>query len=267
VAGAASEYTLELHAAETHSLAKRLARPLTPLFKIFSVLISNDAKINFDTSSTPDGTAWTKLKFPRARGGDVPLRDRGLLMASMVGRGSGAVVRITGVQLEQGTNLEYARIQNEGGTVVPVKGKYLAIPLTPEAARAGGARHFPRPLRVIIGKRGGVLVEQSAPAVAKVARRTLKSTQRKLKQAVARVKKGKGRGSDKAVIDFLRSKVKSLRTRVSARVKASRSAGKVQYALTKRVVIPARQFIGFGKRLVDKIERAALDWFGVGEDK
>lgn len=33
-----------------------------------------------------------------------------------------------------GTNLKYARIQHEGGTIYPARAKYLAIPLTKEAA-------------------------------------------------------------------------------------------------------------------------------------
>jgi phage gpG-like protein len=32
-----------------------------------------------------------------------------------------------------GTNVKYARIHHEGGTIVPKKAKYLAIPLTPAA--------------------------------------------------------------------------------------------------------------------------------------
>ena len=33
-----------------------------------------------------------------------------------------------------GTNVKYARIHHEGGTIFPVRAKYLAIPLTKEAA-------------------------------------------------------------------------------------------------------------------------------------
>ena len=40
-----------------------------------------------------------------------------------------------------GTNVKYARIHHEGGTIRPVKAKYLAIPLTP-AAKANRPRDF-----------------------------------------------------------------------------------------------------------------------------
>ena len=40
-----------------------------------------------------------------------------------------------------GTNVQYARIHHEGGTIRPVKAKYLAIPLTAEA-KVKRPRHF-----------------------------------------------------------------------------------------------------------------------------
>ena len=41
---------------------------------------------------------------------------------------------VSGNHVIVGTNLKYARILHEGGTIRPVKAKYLAIPLTKEAA-------------------------------------------------------------------------------------------------------------------------------------
>ena len=41
---------------------------------------------------------------------------------------------ITGEKVDIGSNLVYARIHHEGGTIKPVRAKYLAIPLTKEAA-------------------------------------------------------------------------------------------------------------------------------------
>jgi phage gpG-like protein len=41
---------------------------------------------------------------------------------------------VSGEQLIVGTNLKYARIHHEGGIIRPLSAKYLAIPLTPEAA-------------------------------------------------------------------------------------------------------------------------------------
>ncbi len=40
---------------------------------------------------------------------------------------------VQGNQVIVGTNLKYAKIHHEGGIITPSKGKYLAIPLTPEA--------------------------------------------------------------------------------------------------------------------------------------
>ncbi len=54
------------------------------------------------------------------------LTDSGNLLSSItyVVRGDSIVV---------GTNVTYARIHQEGGTILPKKAKYLAIPLTPAA--------------------------------------------------------------------------------------------------------------------------------------
>jgi phage gpG-like protein len=271
MAGIRSEYTLEIAANDLRALARKLEAPPEKFLKTCSRLVAEDAKTNFDKSCTPDDQPWPPLKFSRARGGDVPLRDRGILMASMQGRGSNSIVRITGAVLEQGTNIEYARIQNDGGTIVPKKGKYLAIPLTPEAARAGSPRPgnghsgFPRPLVVRIGKRGGVLIEADPTKAAGVAKRMLKRSQKRLKDAETRVRKGRGRNGDAALIQYLRAHIAKTKERVAKRVKKARTAGKVQYALTKKVVLIGRQFIGFGKRLIGKLEKARDDFFGIGE--
>src|SRR5581483_10822530 len=57
------------------------------------------------------------LKRPRARGGDVPLRDTGVLMASLTGQGKGHVKEVTAHALVWGTNIEYAAIHNWGGII------------------------------------------------------------------------------------------------------------------------------------------------------
>lgn len=48
---------------------------------------------------------------------------------------------ISGNKAQVGTNLVYARIHHEGGTIVPKKAKFLAIPLT-TAAKAMRPRDF-----------------------------------------------------------------------------------------------------------------------------
>ena len=166
-------------------------------FKRVRLLLIAAAKTNFDQGQGPDGAFWAPLRWPRPRGGNKPLRDRGLLMASLTGMGQGHVEKLTDTSLEIGSNLEYASLHQYGGTVVPrPPRRYLAIPLTVEAQRVGSARAFPG-LTARIGKRGGVLKDRS---------------------------------------------------------------GKVQFILTKRVVVPARPFLGVGLELASKMEDVLADW-------
>jgi phage gpG-like protein len=92
-----------------------------------------DIKRRFATGTAPDGTRWRPLRYNRPSGAGQPLRDTGRLMASIAGRVEpGRVVWFTA--------RPGAALQNEGGTVVPRKGKFLAIPLTRQAQRAGSPR-------------------------------------------------------------------------------------------------------------------------------
>lgn len=101
-------------------LGDRLARLSweRPL-RAIAVLLSADAKRNFEQGAGPDGAPWLPLKKPRAnsKGGDKPLRDSGILMGSLAGRGLHHVERVTGSSLEWGTNADYAGLMNYGGTV------------------------------------------------------------------------------------------------------------------------------------------------------
>jgi len=67
-------------------------------------------------------------------------------------------------QVAIGTNLEYAAIQEFGGTIVPRKAKFLAIPLTDEARQYTGPRQFPRPLKPRIKGGKGVLLDDAGIA-------------------------------------------------------------------------------------------------------
>jgi len=117
------------------------------------LLIRADALENFSGLHDPDGKAWKPLAHNRIRnkGDGKPLRDTGLLMASVTAtaRARGSINELTDTYLVVGTNVEYARLHQEGGTVTPKNAKMLAIPLTREAARLEGARDFPRPLFVL----------------------------------------------------------------------------------------------------------------------
>jgi HK97 gp10 family phage protein len=63
-----------------------------------------------------------------------------------------------------GTNLEYAAIHEFGGTIVPRKAKFLAIPLTDEARPYGSPRKVPRPLEPRIRGASGALVDETGVA-------------------------------------------------------------------------------------------------------
>lgn len=119
-----------------------------PIKKSIQILVSY-TKQNFDEGHSPDGVPWVPLQHPRLRGGDKPLRDRGLLMASLTGRsGQGHIEEVTGNSLIWGTNLEYAATHQYGATIRASSAGALTIPLTVEALQAGSARNFPSKLFV-----------------------------------------------------------------------------------------------------------------------
>ena len=145
--GAALEMSLEQFAAWLDGRAGEISRmDLTPVWRDVSVYLSASTKQRFAQGIDPDGRPWRPLAHARPRGGSTPLRDTGLLMASIAGQGAGHVEQATPQSLVWGTNLDRAAIHQWGGTIRPVKGKALSIPLTVEAQRAGGASMFPRPL-------------------------------------------------------------------------------------------------------------------------
>lgn len=123
-----------------------------------AVLCGAELKRGMAEGVSPDGTPYKPLKFPRPNGGDRPLRDTGALLASL-GGGSGHVRRVGGNSLVIGTNLDYAATHQYGATILPAKGKYLSIPLTAAAKKAGGAAQYPGQLVGRYGKVGGVLLD------------------------------------------------------------------------------------------------------------
>ena len=137
------------------------AKPL----KQAKVLIVASAKENFAGAHSPDGVAWKPLAHarPNSKGGDKPLRDKGLLMASVtsIAGSRGNISELTDTYLVHGTNLEYAAIHQYGGTITPRNAKMLAIPLTRDADRAGYAKDFPRPLFIITSKAGNVFLAET----------------------------------------------------------------------------------------------------------
>lgn len=95
-----------------------------------SVYLASEAKRNFSEGRDPDGNPWKPLKRQRnrkrdrrAKGGtgQKPLRDTGLLMASMSARGSGAVRDIGAFHLEQGTSISYGAFHQFGTRHIPAR--------------------------------------------------------------------------------------------------------------------------------------------------
>jgi HK97 gp10 family phage protein len=68
------------------------------------------------------------------------------------------------VVVEIGTNLEYAKIHEYGGTIKPKKAKFLAVPLTEEARRYVSPRLFPRELHPVIHDDKGTLRDADGTA-------------------------------------------------------------------------------------------------------
>lgn len=82
-----------------------------------SFYLASQARRNFDEGHAPDGTPWAPLLHPSAKRGGAsakPLRDTGLLMASLTGKGSGHVERITDTAIEWGTNVNYGTFHQFG---------------------------------------------------------------------------------------------------------------------------------------------------------
>lgn len=121
---------------------------IRPELRAIANVIVSDLKERFQTNTEPDGTPWQRLRFPRPDGSKSPLNDTGMLAASMA-------ARVTDKGVEFGSALKYAKLMNDGGTVLPAN-KFLAIPMTIEAKRYQNARQFPRDLFAAIknAKRG-----------------------------------------------------------------------------------------------------------------
>lgn len=139
------------------------------LHEIFTI---EAQKYIFKNWPTAPGLAPLTLKA-RQRGGSAVLADTGTLRQSITGKNPGGAIsqepgtlnKATGDYAQVGSRMIYAAIHNFGGTIVPKSAKALAVPMTPEATKAGSPRRFPRPLKFIPSKSAktiGLLVEYTA---------------------------------------------------------------------------------------------------------
>lgn len=86
-----------------------LAKPL----KTIRLLLVSATKENFAGSHDPDGVPWEPLHWRKGQ----PLRDTGILMASVTAGGIGSIDQLWSTGLSFGTSLDYAGIHQFGGTI------------------------------------------------------------------------------------------------------------------------------------------------------
>jgi phage virion morphogenesis protein len=110
----------------TEGLARRLerlglARPLQTV----AFYLANQARLCFDEQRSPDGVPWAPFnRTPSARRGGTGaklLRNTGVLMASLAGKGSGHVEDVGASSLVWGTAVPYAGFQNDGTRTIPAR--------------------------------------------------------------------------------------------------------------------------------------------------
>ena len=123
--------------------AGRFRGKLTQLYLFTAAQMQTNRGMLFIHSGSYNGhEVWPKLKL---RDGQ-PLRDHGTLMQSIGPQlkmkngvrpvvNKGTILRYGSDKVTIGTDLKYARLMNDGGTIVPKNGKVLWIPL-PEGKRA-----------------------------------------------------------------------------------------------------------------------------------
>lgn len=167
------------------------------LWSVVGKVLEGQSRDCFAFSRGPDGTSWSPLRHNRPRGGNKPLLDKGLLRASLTSRGIGHIERVTPTSLEWGTNLVYAATHQFGAVITPKRGKFLAIPASIEAQRAGSPRNFPNAkvrLGWKIGTKGGVIYEK--PGAKKKTKPTARGAKKK-KSRFGKMWKGIKRGLKK----------------------------------------------------------------------
>lgn len=219
-----------------------------PLANILKQILLSDVKSRFSTGTDPRGVKWRPLKFARPNGGDVPLRDTGVLMASFTGGSDGKSVWV-------GTTHPGAKLHNFGG-VVRGKGKMLAIPLTKEAKRSGGPRRWKGPKLKFqpTGKHRVFLLVAAAKKPRKPRKAKKRGVGKKIKDAAAKLLAGvfggaaggKGKGET-----------------------AGQLPPVAQFLLVDQVRVPQREFMGVSEKAWGQIndavgEFAARGWLGGG---
>lgn len=310
------------------------------VWKQVGVALENGARDCFNSSKSPSNQPWSPLKHPRPRGGNKPLLDRGILSASLTNGGKNHIERTNANSMEWGTNSEAAALQNYGGVIIPKKGKFLTIPASVEAVRAGSPLKFPdakRRLKWAINKAGtgGIIYEivggkkskriggGSGAGGKSSAKRKPSKFMKGVRRATKRIKKfgkklkrfGKGamklirrsasrikklskklyqiqkklrsmKSGSKAAVALLKvltatkkslkvaqEKHQQLKKTKNAKIERTRpnkimmGNKLIHYFLTKKVEVPAREFMGISDNTSDVIGDIFLDEAGRNFDK
>ena len=72
--------------------------------------LENEMRKRFESGTDMNGNAWEKLKYRQGK----PLRDKGALMGSL-----GEMKKIGSNRIAVFSNLKYARLHDQGGTIEP----------------------------------------------------------------------------------------------------------------------------------------------------
>lgn len=207
--------------------AVQIGHDATPLMEMAGELAKRQVIRNIDQQRDPiTGKNWEGRKrvslLSRKDGGGKTLYDTGRLARSIVS----SPVIVTNNSAEIGSNLPYAPIHQNGGTITAKKSKYLTIPVSIEAKRAGSARRFINQAKsrgedpTFLRGRGGTLV---------------------IVHYVGRKKKSKGKGK--------------------RRVLESAGEMKIAFVLKRSIRIPQRRFFGIGGREQVEIVELTFDYF------
>lgn len=152
----------------------------TDMWTIAAKMLEGFARDCFNFSRSPSGAPWSPLRHPRPRGGSKPLLDTGMLRASLTSKGRGHIETVTPTSLEWGTNLIQASTHQYGAIITPKKGKFLAIPVSVEAQRAGSPRKFPDAKTRLgwrVTNKGGVVYEK--PGAKKSKKKSTRGSKKK----------------------------------------------------------------------------------------
>jgi phage gpG-like protein len=160
MAGVGRKLTLKEFGAALVAKASAMPQLVRQYLDAAGILCESELKRDMAEGRSPDGTPYKPLAHPRPDGSSLPLRDKGLLMASLVG-GANHIRRVAERGIAIGTNLAYAAVHQFGATIAPVVGRFLAIPLTAAAKKAGGPRNYPGDLAGRYGKSGGLLIDKA----------------------------------------------------------------------------------------------------------